>query len=135
MAGPTREEIDAKLETAAAQTDTKIARIDGKLDTISATLVGEFKVLGERLSGLGEKVSADHEYNRATQWVMIGAIVTSAFAIAGLIVTMAVYGDALFARGMNVRDVVQTVFKEQQELLKREQITPQPQTSPPPGTR
>jgi hypothetical protein len=134
MAGPTREEFDAKLETAAAETDTKIARIGGKLDTISATLVGEFKVLGERLSGLGEKVSADHEYNRATRWVMIGVIVTSAFAIAGLIVTMAVYGDALFARGMNVRDVVQTVFKEQQELLKREQITPQPQTSPPPGT-
>src|SRR5262245_18865201 len=32
MAGPTREELDAKLETAAAQTDIKFARLEGKMD-------------------------------------------------------------------------------------------------------
>jgi len=34
MAGPTREELDAKLQAAAAETDTKIARLEGKMDLV-----------------------------------------------------------------------------------------------------
>jgi hypothetical protein len=42
---------------------------------------------------------------------------------------MATYGDALFGRGMNVRDVVQSVIKEQQEMLqRRDEAPPAPPT-------
>jgi hypothetical protein len=103
---PTNEELfDAKLKTSEAQTETKIVRIEGKIDSAVATI-------GGKLDSLGEKLSYDHEYNRATRWVMIGLLITCTFALAGLVVTMATYGDAMFGRGMNVRDVVQSVIKD-----------------------
>jgi hypothetical protein len=35
-----------------------------------------------------------------------------AVALAGLIVAMASYGDAMFVRGVDIRDVVQSTIKE-----------------------
>jgi hypothetical protein len=92
---------DAKIARSAAEAETKLTRLEGKIDTLMATIVG-------KLDAANEKMSADHEYNRTTRWVMVGL----AIALAGLIVTLATYGDAMFGRGMNVRDVVQTVLKE-----------------------
>jgi hypothetical protein len=113
--------LDARFGQAAAETDTKIARIEGKIETAVATLGGKIDAYGVKMDALSEKITADHEYNRATRWVMIGLLITCSFAVAGLIVTMALYGDALFGRGMNVRDVVESVVKEQQQIQERQQ--------------
>jgi hypothetical protein len=107
--------LDAKLGKASAETDTKIARLEGKIDTLTATIVG-------KLDAVSEKMSADHEYNRTTRWVMVGL----AIAICGLIIGMTTYGDALFGRGMNVRDVVTAVVKEQQEAAKKFEVPAKP---------
>jgi len=101
MSDPTREEIQAQIAASEARTDTRIARLEGKLETMQATLSG-------KIDAIGEKISADHEFNRSTRWVQYGL----ALALAALIVTMATYGDAMFGRGMDVRNVVQNTIKE-----------------------
>jgi hypothetical protein len=106
---PTEGELtDAKIAASEARGETNIARLEGKIDTLTATIVG-------KLDAVSEKMSADHEYNRTTRWVMVGLAV----AICALIVGMATYGDALFGRGMNVRDLVNAVVKEQQDAAKK----------------
>jgi hypothetical protein len=115
MNDPTREEINAVIKPSEAGTETKIARLEGKIDTLAAMLLGRLDALDE--------------YNRTTRWMLFATFLTGIFAIAALIVGMATYGDALFGRGMNVRDVVQSVIKEQQELLqRREEAPPAPPT-------
>ncbi len=111
----TREELDAKIRATAAETDTKIARIEGKIDTAFAALGGKLDTVNQRL--------ADQTKDRN---LVIGTIVVSAISVAVLIIGLATYGDALFGRGMNVRDVVQAVVKEQQQI----QVQPSPPTQP-----
>jgi hypothetical protein len=96
---------EAKLSAVEARTDTKIVRLEGKLETLSATIISRF-------DQLSEKLSADQDYNRNTRWFIIGSALTSFFALAGLLVAMMTYGDALFGRGMNVRDVIQTTVEQ-----------------------
>lgn len=107
MADQTRDDelLKARLGTVAAETDTKIARIEGKLDTIAA-------MLGSKLDTVNEKL-ADQTRDRN---LIIGTIVLAALAVIGAFIGLASYGDALFGRGMDVRDVVQAVLKEQQQI-------------------
>ncbi len=105
MAEPTREEIKAEIAASEARAATKIAELTGELRTLNASL-------GAKIDAVGEKVGTDIDYNRATRWVMVGLIITVAFALAGLIVAMATYGDALFGRGMDVHDLIQATVKE-----------------------
>lgn len=104
---------DAKIEAVDARTDTKITRLEGKIDVLTATIVG-------KINSLKDDVSKSDQYNHDTRWVLISTFVVGVFALAGLLVAIATYGDALFGRGMSVRDVVQTVIKEQQEIQKRD---------------
>jgi hypothetical protein len=101
MSEPTREEMQSQIALAEARTDTKIVRLEGRLEAMQATLSG-------KIDAVSEKISADHEYNRSTRWVIVGL----AFALAALMVTMATYGDALFGRGMDVQNVIQSTIKE-----------------------
>jgi hypothetical protein len=101
MTDPSRGEIAAHISATKARTDTKIAHLEGKLEMVAATLAG-------KLDALSEKISADHEYNRSTRWVIVGLSI----ALAALIVGLATYGDAMFGRGLNVRDLIQTTIKE-----------------------
>jgi hypothetical protein len=101
MTDRTHEEVSAKIAAAEARTDTKIVRLEGKLDTVTATIVG-------KLDAVNDKISADHEYNRTTRWVIVSLVA----ALALLIVGMATYGDAMFGRGLDVRDLIQTTIKE-----------------------
>jgi hypothetical protein len=101
MSDLTREEIQAQIAASEARGDTRVARLEGKIDTAVATLSG-------KLDALSDKISADHAYHRGTRWIIIGL----ALALAALVVTMATYGDAMFGRGMDVRDVVQSTIKE-----------------------
>jgi hypothetical protein len=114
--------IDAKIARAEAQTETKILRLEGRFENIATSINAKLDSL---IGQVGEQ--------RRDRNLIIGTIVVSALtlfaALAGLTVGMATYGDALFGRGMNVRDVVLTVFKEQQQAQERVQQAPQNKTN------
>jgi hypothetical protein len=95
--------LDAKIGKAAAETDTKIARMEGSINTALATIASKI----DNLSGQVAERGRDKN-------LIIGTIVVAAIALGGMLWGMASYGDALFGRGMSVRDVVQAVIKEQQ---------------------
>jgi hypothetical protein len=104
---------DAKIARTSAETDTKIARMEGKIDTLSATILAE-------LRGVRDDVRTADQYNRGTRWALIGVMATSAFALAGLGLGLVTYGDAIFGRGMNVRDIVQSAVKDVYDQAKRD---------------
>ena len=112
---PSDDLTDAKIAKSQAETETKIVRMEGKIDTAFAALGGKLDTVNQRL--------ADQTKDRN---LVIGTIVVSAISVAVLIIGLATYGDALFGRGMNVRDVVQSVMKEQQQI----QVQPLPSTQP-----
>jgi hypothetical protein len=75
MAGPTREEIDAKLETVGAQTDAKIVRLEGKMDLVLS------------------KLDDAREGNRHTQNIIISVGVALALLIIGVVAAAPVIFD------------------------------------------
>lgn len=97
--------MDAKLRTVSAETDTKIARLEGKIDTAVATLIGEMRAIRD-------DVKQADQYNRDSRLFILGAILAAVLALGGMAIGMATYGDALFGRGMNVRDVIQSTIKD-----------------------
>ncbi|HEX3484738.1 MAG TPA: hypothetical protein VHT51_06730, partial [Micropepsaceae bacterium] len=102
--------VDTKIAAAEARKDTKIVRLEGAINTALATIVGKIDALSVQVSD-----------QRRDRNVIIGTIVLSALALGGLVWGAATYGDALFGRGMNVRDVVQSVVREQQQIQERTQ--------------
>jgi hypothetical protein len=120
----TDESTDLKIQASEARTETKIVRLEGKIDTLSSTLAGKLDSMAINVNALRSDISKSDQYNRDSRLLIMGTIVVAALALGGLVVAMATYGDALFGRGMSVRDVVQAVIKEQQAA---------PQTSPPRG--
>lgn len=98
---PTQQIVDAKIAAAEARTATKISDVAGEVRTLGATLSG-------KMDALGEKISADHEFNRGNRWVMVGL----AIAIIAVIIAMVAYGGAMFANGMSVRDIVRSTVDE-----------------------
>ena len=119
-----------KIAAAEARTETKGARLEGKIDTLAATVVGRIDAmrddLHDQIEAVREDVGKSDQYNRDTRLALLGTFVAGIIALGALIVGMATYGDALFSRGINVRDVVQSVIKEQQEIQRREQPPPVP---------
>ena len=113
MAELTREEIDAKIDKSNAQTETKIVRLEGKIDTLSAVLVG-------KIDSLKEDIQKTDNYNRDSRLIIVASIFAAVIALGGLFVAMMTFGDALFGRGMNVRDVIETTVKDTLTQSKRE---------------
>jgi hypothetical protein len=110
---------DVKLKLVAAEADVKLARFEGKLDTLGATMIA-------KMDALQNDQHRSDTYNRDTRLITIATIVASALALAALMWIMATYGDAMFGRGMNVRDLATTIAKEQIEATKRlEAVKPQ----------
>jgi hypothetical protein len=105
MDPPSSALVHAEIAASEARSETKMVRLEGKFDTISATILG-------KLDAVSEKMTADHEYNRSTRLVIVSTVAGVAVALAALVVAMATYGDTMFGRGMNVKDVVQAVIKE-----------------------
>jgi hypothetical protein len=115
---PSSDELtDKKIELAEAHTDTKIGSLGAKIDVLAATIV-------VKIDSLSEKIDKSDQYNRDTRWWIISIFVVGIFSLAALIVALTSFADARFGLGMNVRDVVQTVVKEQQEIQKRDTTQP-----------
>jgi hypothetical protein len=55
MNDPTREEINAVIKASEAGTETKIARLEDKIDTLAAMLLGRLDALD--VEGTGELVT------------------------------------------------------------------------------
>jgi hypothetical protein len=103
---PTEGELRAaEIAAAEARTDTKVARIEGKIDTAVATLIGEIRAIRD-------DVRQADQYARDSRLFILGAIVAATLALGALVVSMATYGDALFGRGMNVRDLIQSTIRD-----------------------
>jgi hypothetical protein len=84
-----------------ARTDTKIARLEGKFETLTATILG-------RIDNLREAVVRDHEYNRTTRWVIVGLFL----ALFASFVAVISYGGDQWSRGLSTRDLIQTTIKD-----------------------
>jgi hypothetical protein len=121
MSDPTREEISALIKVSEKDTEIKLTRLEGKIDTLTATIVG-------KIDALTSDVSKADQFNHESRSVLLSTIVTvgisTILTLAVLGVALQTYGDALFGRGMNVRDVVQAVIKEQQEVQKKDVVSP-----------
>jgi hypothetical protein len=111
---PTREEVKAQIDASKASTETLVARLEGKIDTLVATVGGRMDVLASKIDALGDKVSAADAYNRGTRAWVIGTVITVGLALGGVIAAMLSYGDSMFGHGLEVRQLVQTMIKEQQ---------------------
>jgi hypothetical protein len=91
MTDPTREEIAAQIRASEAVTETKIVRMEGKLDLVVAKIDG----LREDNRGLRE----DNRATRANQWVI-------GLGLAVLIVAIAALVPVFFDLGTKISDIV-----------------------------
>jgi hypothetical protein len=103
-----REEIKDKLATAEAKTETRLSKLESQFALGVIELKGQIGLLGNDIAAV-----------RRDKWVILGTIAAGVFGLAALIVALATYGDAMFGRGINVRDVVQTTIKETLEQAKK----------------
>jgi hypothetical protein len=111
---PTREEMKAQIDASKASMETLVTRLEGKIETLVATIGGRMDVLASKIDALGDKVSAADAYNRGTRAWVIGTVITVGLALGGVIAAMLSYGDSMFGHGLEVRQLVQTMIKEQQ---------------------
>lgn len=98
----------SRINESEARTETKITRIEGTIQLMSQSLTGQLNALTVQVSE-----------QRRDRNLIIGTIVVATIALGALFVAMATYGDALFGRGLNVRDVLQATVKETLEQAKR----------------
>jgi hypothetical protein len=138
MSDPTREEISALIKVSEKDTEIKLTRLEGKIDTLTATIVGKIDGLKSDVSNLTSDVSKADQYSHESRSVLFITIITTGITtilmLAGLAVALVTYGDAIFGRGMNVRDVVQAVIKEQTEIQKKDEVSPAATPVPSPTT-
>lgn len=109
----------AEIAASEARSETKIARLEGKIDAAVATLLGE-------MHAIRDDVRQSDQYNRDSRWVLFVTVVTAALALGGLAIGLATYGDALFGRGMSVRDVIQSTIKDYEAQKKSAPEIPAP---------
>jgi hypothetical protein len=120
MAGPTREELDAKQATAAAETDVKFAQLIGEIRLISTDLKGEMKNINTRLDGVEKSTSG-----------VKGIIVLAALGTIAVIVGILTFGQQWFGVGVTTRDIIRATVAE--ERIQHPQL-PVQIPAPPPNT-
>lgn len=95
--GPTRDEIDAKIGRASAETETKIARLEGKLDLVLTKL--------DDVSTRLRDVRDDNRSIKSNAWII-------AFGIAAIILAVGFGVPAVFSNGLQTRDVVHSEIRD-----------------------
>jgi len=110
MSDPTREEIDAKLATVEARTETRFTELSGRIDrladsiaTLGSTIRIELENVKSDIAGLKSDIVALKSDNKYTRWTIVVTVVASALAaIAALWITQANL-LAAFSAGIAVR--------------------------------
>lgn len=103
-----REYVDLKLEAAEARNETRFMELNAKLDRIIEG--GE----ASRIELASARAEVRQDY-RSTKSTVIVTTLATGIALSALILAIMTYGDAIFSRGMSVRDVVSAAVKEQAE--------------------
>jgi hypothetical protein len=96
MSDPSREEIQAKIEASEARNDTKIARLEGKLDLVLQTLQSS-----------RDEARDNRRAIIANGWVIFGALIV----VIGIVITVA---PAVFDLGFRLRE---SITKEVQDRI------------------
>lgn len=120
-----REYVDLKLEAAEARTETRFVELSGKLDRIIESFDATNKsIQTAREESVKFRDEVKQEY-KSTRSTIIITVLSTAIALAALLMAVVTYGDAIFGRGMSVRDVVSSVVKEQADkAVQNKQSTP-----------
>lgn len=96
MSDPTREEIDAKLGASEARSDTKIARLEGKLDLVLS-----------KLDDLNQKITTTEGHIRDDSRTMRSSLWGIGLGLAALMVTIVALFPVFFSIGTQVKDMVE----------------------------
>ena len=121
MASPTREELDAKLQTIEAKMDGRVASIEGKIDSMLAKVDGANKVAELTYQHITADLAESRTHTRGLKSTVIGAAVGSVLALAALNATMLSNMLASFESGKNTATALVQVseqLKQTQEQLK-----------------
>ena len=100
-----RELTDQKIASAEARTDTKIVRLEGKLDLILSEVVNSRKE-SEKAQEEARSTRADA---RTTRTLVVTTAIATFLALGALIVGTASYGAAQFYNGTVLRDLIHQV--------------------------
>lgn len=98
MAEPTREEMKAEVALAEARTDTKIARMEGKLDLVLSKL--------DHSNSRFDDIRSDYRTIRANIWVVGLGLLVAIIGVAALF-------PVFFGMGAQVRDLVHSEIQSQ----------------------
>ena len=99
--GMAEELMDAKIAAAEARTDAKLAGFQGN-----------FNVLSLKLDGIAASIKDQKTEATGNRNALMTTILTVGFALAGLLIAVVSYGDAIFSRGMSMRDLVHSTVEE-----------------------
>ncbi|WP_158020070.1 hypothetical protein [Methylorubrum extorquens] len=108
-----REYVDLKLEATEARTEARFVEMNGKLDRILDSFSTANANISDTKGELQALKNETRDEYRSTRSTIIITTISTAVALAALLMGIVTYGDAIFGRGMSVRDVVSSVVKEQ----------------------
>lgn len=94
---------DAKVAASKARTDPKLEAFRGQIGALSL-----------KLDQISQAVGDQRAEANANRTAVVSTVVAVGFALAGLLIAVVTYGDAIFSREMSVRDIVKSVVEEQQ---------------------
>jgi hypothetical protein len=109
MAGPTREEINAEFRASAAETETKIARLEGKMDLVLSKLDGLNSRFEDARADAREARTTAHSDNVATRANIWVAFV----GLAAVIIAIVLLFPTFFDFGAKIRDRIADEVKAQ----------------------
>jgi hypothetical protein len=98
MAGPTREEIDAKLETIEAKMDGRVATITGKIDALI-----------ERIDGMNAKSELRQNHIEANTKGVKETIIATGGVVVAVVVAVIALAAAVFESGKGFGTAVEQV--------------------------
>jgi hypothetical protein len=93
MATPTREEINAEIAAAEARTDTKIVRLEGKIDLV----ISKLDAANTINAAIRQEVRDSGRAVIANAWVIFAAMV-------GIVAIVATVGPMIFDLGIRTRE-------------------------------
>jgi hypothetical protein len=115
----TRVEMDAKLETAAARTDTKFAELLGAIQTSNAEIGGKIDLLKSDIDGKIGAVQARVDMLPG-KWTVFGTVMGTALGLAALVFAMIQYGGDTFATGISASQIADQAARQAvAEVLKK----------------
>jgi len=111
MADITREEVNAKVELSESKSDTKFARLEGKLDLVLSQLSSQIANVSTQLSDVKGQIQESRLVSRDERRSMRSDTILATVSIAILIVAIAALFPVFFDIGTKVKDFVSDEVK------------------------